>query len=289
MKILRKPEWLKRKLLSSSELGNVIKTLEKYGLNTVCLEAKCPNRNICYANGQATFLIMGDVCTRSCRFCAILSGKPKSLDPDEPHKIAKAVRDLGLSYVVITSVTRDDLPDGGAFVFAEVVIELRNEIPGIRIEILTPDFKGDHKALDTVLKTNPDVFNHNIETVSRLYSKVRPQADYSRSLNVLKYVSQKYDSIIKSGFMVGLGETDEEIFELMRDLKASGVQVLTIGQYLQPSSNHLPVERYVTPNQFKEYENFGENHLQFIKVFAGPLVRSSFMAKDIWQKISISN
>ncbi len=289
MKILRKPEWLKRKLLSSSELGNVIKTLEKYGLNTVCLEAKCPNRNSCYANGQATFLIMGDVCTRSCKFCAVFSGAPKSLDPNESHKIAEAVRDLNLSYVVITSVTRDDLPDGGAFVFAEVVIELRNEIPGIRIEILTPDFKGNYKALDTVLKTNPDVFNHNIETVSRLYSKVRPQADYSRSLNVLKYVSRKYDSIIKSGFMVGLGEIDEEIFELMRDLKASGVQILTIGQYLQPSSNHLPVERYVTPTKFKEYENFGEKNLQFIKVFSGPLVRSSFMAKDIWQKITISN
>ena len=203
---------------------------------------------------------------------------------DEPKRVAKAAKQMNLSYVVVTSVTRDDIPDGGAKIFAMTIDEIRRQLPEAGIEVLTPDFMGNIGALDMVLSRRPDVFNHNVETVPRLYPVARPQADYARSLNVLSYAAKNYDSVVKSGFMVGLGETDDEIYELMRDLRNAGVQVVTIGQYLQPSPKHLPIERFVTPEKFAEYAEYGEKELGFIRVFSGPLVRSSFMAQEIWRK-----
>ena len=191
---------------------------------------------------------------------------------------------MNLSYVVVTSVTRDDIPDGGAKIFAMTIDEIRSQLPEAGIEVLTPDFMGNTGALDMVLSRRPDVFNHNVETVPRLYPVARPQADYARSLNVLSYAAKNYDSVVKSGFMVGLGETDDEIYDLMRDLRNAGVQVVTIGQYLQPSPKHLPIERFVTPEKFAEYAEYGERELGFTRVFSGPLVRSSFMAQEIWRK-----
>ncbi|MCD6532366.1 lipoyl synthase [bacterium] len=284
MKIKRKPQWLRQHLVATAELGGVRRTLEKLGLYTVCTEAKCPNRNRCFASGQATFLIMGDACTRNCRFCAIKSGKPEPLDPTEPQRVAQAARELNLRYVVVTSVTRDDLPDGGAEHFAETIRAIRREVPTARVEVLTPDFGGDKDALDVVFAAAPDVFNHNVETVPRLYPQVRPQADYRRSLEVLSY-AKKQGMLTKSGFMVGLGETKDEVFALLKDLRDAGVDIITIGQYLQPSPGHIAVDRFVPPAEFEEYSRFGEEELGFAKVFAGPLVRSSFMAQDIWEKI----
>ena len=284
MKVKRKPAWLRQHLVATAELGGVRRTLEELGLHTVCTEAKCPNRNRCFASGQATFLIMGDVCTRNCRFCAIKSGKPEPLDPTEPQRVAQAARKLNLRYVVVTSVTRDDLPDGGAEHFAETIRAIRREVPTARVEVLTPDFGGDKDALDVVFAAGPDVFNHNVETVPRLYPAVRPQADYRRSLEVLSY-AKKQGMLTKSGFMVGLGETKDEVFALLKDLRNAGVDIITIGQYLQPSPGHIAVDRFVPPAEFEEYSRFGEEELGFAKVFAGPLVRSSFMAQDIWEKI----
>ncbi len=227
---------------------------------------------------------MGNVCTRNCRFCAIANGKVTSLDADEPRRVADAAQKMNLKYVVVTSVTRDDIPDGGAAHFAETIRQIREKLPDAGIEVLTPDFLGNRDAIETVLSERPDVFNHNVETVPRLYPLARPQANYQRSLMILNYASKHSNSIIKSGFMVGLGETDDEIFSLLRDLKNTGVDVVTIGQYLQPSPEHLPVERFVHPKNFEKYAEFGESVLNFKRVFAGPLVRSSFMASDIWEK-----
>jgi len=284
MDIKRKPDWFRKKFAGTSELGLVIRTLDDLNLHTVCEEAKCPNRNECYAAGQATFLIMGDVCSRNCNFCAIAHGKPQPLDPDEPSRIAQAAKKMALSYIVITSVTRDDLPDYGAGHFAGTIGAIKALLPESGVEALTPDFLGNHKALEKVFCEKPDVFNHNVETIPELYSKVRPQADYHRSLDVLRYAARESDSIIKSGFMVGLGETKERVFDLLKELSNASIDVVTIGQYLQPSPAHLPIDRFVHPDEFAEYADFGERELGFKKVFSGPLVRSSFMAKEIWKK-----
>ncbi|MCD6417227.1 lipoyl synthase [bacterium] len=286
MNIIRKPAWLKQDMYVTKALGNVRRILKNYSLHTVCEEAHCPNRNRCYASGQATFLIMGDVCTRNCRFCAISTGKPLPLDPDEPERLSDAARKLNLRYVVITSVTRDDISDGGASHFAKTIRQIRKKLPDAGIEVLTPDFLGDKDALDIVLFEKPDVFNHNVETVLRLYPSVRPQANYQRSLMVLRYAKDNSSSIIKSGFMLGLGETEDEVFSLLRDLKSAGVDVVTIGQYLQPSERHFPLKSYVSPKKFEQYSKYGEEELGFKRVFAGPMVRSSFIAEDIWKQIN---
>ena len=284
MDIKHKPDWFKRKFSATVDLGNVRKILDELKLHTVCTEAKCPNRNRCFSSGQATFLIMGDVCTRNCRFCAIAHGKCKPLDSDEPRRVAEAVEKLNLKYAVITSVTRDDLPDGGAKHFARTILEIRRIMPNTGIEVLTPDFLGDKKSLDIVMEARPNVFNHNVETIPRLYPLARPQANFRRSLDVLRYVSQNSDAIVKSGFMVGLGESKQEIFHLLEILRENNVDVVTIGQYLQPTPSHLPIDRFVHPDEFEEYSDYGENKLGFKKVFSAPLVRSSFIAQEIWQE-----
>ena len=284
MDIKHKPDWFKRKFSATVDLGNVRKILGELKLHTVCTEAKCPNRNRCFSSGQATFLIMGDICTRNCRFCAIAHGKCKPLDSDEPRRVAEAVEKLNLKYAVITSVTRDDLPDGGAKHFARTILEIRRIMPNTGIEVLTPDFLGDKKSLDIVMEARPNVFNHNVETIPRLYPLARPQADFKRSLDVLRYVSQNSDAIVKSGFMVGLGESKKEVFNLLEILRENNVDVVTIGQYLQPTPSHLPVDRFVHPDEFEEYSDYGEKKLGFKKVFSAPLVRSSFIAQEIWQE-----
>jgi lipoic acid synthetase len=246
-------------------------------LNTVCQEANCPNRGECFNRGTAVFLLMGPVCTRNCGFCNVQTGKPKPLDPQEPNRVAEASRRMSLRHVVITSVTRDDLVDGGAAHFAETVLAVRSALPKATIEILTPDFRGSEDSLRIVMSARPDVFNHNVETVPRLYPRVRPSADYTRSLTLLKSASAYDRTLIKSGLMVGLGETSAELEQVFRDLAESHVSLLTIGQYLSPSSTHLPIARFVPPEEFDEYRLMGER-AGIASVFAGPLVRSSYLA-----------
>jgi lipoic acid synthetase len=252
-------------------------------LHTVCEEARCPNRNECFARKTATFMILGDVCSRSCGFCSVKTGRGLALESlgDEPDQVAEAAAQLGLQYVVVTSVNRDELPDGGAEHFARTIRALRRRVPEARIEVLTPDFKGCQSALRTVLDAGPDAFNHNVETVPRLYSTVRPQAGYQQSLDVLHRAFAYSPAILtKSGFMVGLGETPQEVHHLLEDLRRHDVGVVTIGQYLQPTRAHLPVAEYVRPGQFERYKEFGEA-LGFRAVFSGPLVRSSYMAETV--------
>lgn len=251
-------------------------------LHTVCQEAMCPNIWECFSNQTATFLILGDCCTRNCRFCAV-SKRPVELpDPHEPARVAAAVRDLSLSYVVITSVTRDDLPDGGAGHFARTIRQIRSDSPGVNIEVLIPDFKGDRKALQTVIEASPDVLNHNMETVLRLYPAVRPEADYKRSLLLLKRVKEiKPTTRTKSGLMLGLGETDSEIEQTLLDLLDADCRMLTLGQYLQPSKSHLPVERFVHPDEFDQLRVTALD-MGFTDVASGPFVRSSYHAKELF-------
>ena len=244
----RKPDWLKRRLPTGETFNQVRDLIEAGRLHTVCQEAKCPNIWECYSHRTATFLIMGERCTRNCRFCSVAPGPPGPLDPQEPARVAEAVERMGLKYVVVTSVTRDDLPDGGAGHFAATIHEIRRRVPGAEIEVLIPDFQGDPAALETVLRARPDVLNHNIETVPRLYPRVRPQADYRRSLELLRRAGEIAPGIpVKSGLMLGLGERPEEIRQTLQDLRAAGGRILTLGQYLQPSPEHLPVETYVPP------------------------------------------
>jgi lipoyl synthase len=278
-----KPHWLRRRLPSGPEYEQVRALIEKGRLHTVCQEAACPNQFECFSNHTATFLIMGDRCTRNCRFCNVESGTaPAPLDSDEPARVAEAVEQLGLRYVVITSVTRDDLPDGGAGHFAATVREVRNRRPDSIIEVLIPDFKGDAAALRTVLDAGPDVLNHNIETVARLYPRVRPQAVYQRSLALLEAVSRYTPDIPpKSGLMVGLGETLQEIRQTLSDLKQSGCRFLTIGQYLQPTTDHLPVQRYVTPEEFEQLGDMARD-MGFEAVASSPFVRSSYHAREMY-------
>ena len=260
-----------------------MKMLRTRGLHTVCEEARCPNRSECFARGAATFMILGDVCSRSCGFCSVKTGRgvPMESLSAEPEQVADAAAHLKLRYIVITSVNRDELPDGGAAHFAKTVTAIRGRLPDSMVEVLTPDFKGDRRALETVLDSRPDTFNHNIETAPRLYARVRPQADYRQSLRVLRHARHYARGILtKSGFMVGLGEREDEVHMLLEDLRRHEVDVVTIGQYLQPTRAHLPVADYLHPDVFEEYRRYGED-LGFRAVFAGPLVRSSYMAEMV--------
>jgi lipoate synthase len=264
----------------SPEVFKIKKLLRRLNLHTVCEEANCPNIGDCFSRKTATFMIMGDVCTRNCPYCNVSHGKPQALDTQEPENVANAVKTIGLKHVVITSVDRDDLPDGGASHFAKVIKKVREINPGITIEVLIPDFKGSIESLKMVLDANPEVVNHNIETVKELYKIVRPQGNYERSLKLLKSIKEiSPKTISKSGFMVGLGETKEQIISLMEDLHKNNVEILTIGQYLQPSKNHLPVYRYYSEEEFKEFEEIGYK-IGFKFVFSGILVRSSFNAQE---------
>jgi lipoic acid synthetase len=274
----RKPAWLKRRLPAGEAFNQVRELIEAGRLHTVCQEAKCPNIWECYSHRTATFLIMGGRCTRNCRFCSVSPGLPEPLDPDEPERVAEAVERMGLRYAVVTSVTRDDLPDGGAGHFAATLHEIRRRVPGVQIEVLIPDFQGDPAALDVVLRARPDVLN--IETVPRLYPRVRPQADYRRSLELLRRAGEIAPGTpTKSGLMLGLGERPEEIRQTLLDLRAAGCRILTLGQYLQPSPEHLPVEAYVPPDDF---ENWRRDALEmgFSEVASAPFVRSSYHAKE---------
>jgi len=280
---VQKPSWLKRRLPTGSDYERVKTLINKDGLHTVCQEAKCPNIWECFSKHTATFMIMGSHCTRSCRFCAVDHGPIDQPDPEEPAKVAKAAQKMRLSYVVITSVTRDDLPDGGSIFFAQTIQEVRKQIPDALLEVLIPDFQGNAEALKTVLKARPDVLNHNIETVPRLYSTVRPEANYNRSLELLKQAS-KYDQSIptKSGLMLGLGELPDEITQTFKDLVKAGCSMLTLGQYLQPSKQHLQVERFVPPEEFDNLRKIAIK-TGFSQVAGGPFVRSSYHAKELFQ------
>jgi lipoyl synthase len=276
----RKPEWLKIKIKAGSNTGNVNSILKKYDLNTVCAEAGCPNACDCFNRGTATFMILGKNCTRNCRFCKVTKAKPEEVNPMEPKNIAEAINEMNLKHAVITSVTRDDLPDGGASHFANTISEIKKTCPSVTVEVLIPDFKGDYEALKKVVSAKPDVLNHNIETVPDLYSAVRPMAIYQRSLDLLKRVKEIDSSIFtKSGFMVGLGENEDQVTELLKDLRSVDCDILTIGQYLQPSKAHYDVVEYIHPDKFKKYENIAKD-IGFKYVASGPLVRSSYHAED---------
>ena len=278
-----KPSWLRVKAPQQESIGAVSDLLVDLSLNTVCQEASCPNIAECFAGGTATFLIMGPGCTRACPYCDIDFDKSvRALDPTEPLRLAEAVARMGLSHVVITSVNRDDLVDGGASQFVECIEEIRKRSLGTTIELLVPDFCGDWDALSIVMSAGPNVLNHNVETVPRLYKKTRPQGSYKRSLELLKLVKDNWKKVYtKSGLMVGLGETDEEILEVIKDLSSNQVDIMTIGQYLSPSSKHLPVDRYVTPEQFNYFRIYGEENLGFLQVISSPLTRSSYHAGQV--------
>jgi len=282
---MRKPEWIRTKIRSTQETKDVNAIIGKFGLNTVCKEANCPNRMECFSRKTATFMILGRICSRNCTFCDVTHGKPQPVDSDEPRHLALAVQEMGLKYVVVTSVTRDDLSDGGAGHFASVIREIQSISKDIGIEVLIPDFKGDEDALRAVIQAKPKVINHNIETLKRLYPDLRPQAKYERTLTLLKRIKQMDQEIIsKSGFMVGLGETLSEVEQLMADLREHDCEMLTIGQYLQPSRNHYPVIEYVHPDTFKRYEEMGYD-MGFKHVVSGPLVRSSYHADEAFHFI----
>ena len=284
-KRLRKPDWLKRNLPTGPTYEKVRKLLSKSGLHTVCQEAKCPNMWECFSQHTSTFLIMGPNCTRNCRFCAVEHGHLWPPDPEEPVRVAEAAREMKLKYVVITSVTRDDLPDGGAGHFAETVRQVKNRIPDALVEILIPDFLGDMNALNTVMESSPDVLNHNIETVSRLYPSVRPEADYRRSLAVLRQAKQlKASGFTKSGLMLGIGELPGEVEATLKDLVEAGCNILTIGQYLQPSKKHIEVDRFVPPEEFDNWRNTALE-TGFSEVASGPFVRSSYHAKELYKGV----
>ncbi len=276
----RLPDYLKRPIIDTDKTRTVRKILKTKCLNTVCENARCPNKNECYTKNTATFLIMGGNCTRNCRYCNISCAKPEPLDLEEPKHIAEAVKALGLKYAVITSVTRDDLPDGGAEHFANCIYEIRKICPDTKIEILTPDFKGNKNSLDLIIKAHPDVFNHNIEAVRDIFKTVRPQGDYNCSLEVLKYVKENSDILTKSGLIIGLGETFEQIEQTLIDLKDVGCDIVTIGQYIQPSKQHLEVAKYYTPEEYDELKALAQK--AGIKNYQiGPLVRSSYRASEL--------
>jgi lipoic acid synthetase len=279
-----KPEWLRIKLGDPTNQNHLLKLIEGLNLHTVCQEARCPNIFECWSDRTATFMLGGDICTRHCGFCAVGKGAPGSLDSQEPKNVAEAVRHLNLAHTVITSVNRDDLPDGGAAHWAETIREVRAVNPECRIEVLIPDFNGDEAALNAVLDAKPDVLNHNTETIARLYRRVRPDAVYQQSLALLKRAAERRDReqpemLTKSGIMVGLGETFDEVVELMKDLRSVSCDIMTIGQYLQPSARRLPVERYVTPEEFDRWRDIGMV-MGFQHVQSSPLTRSSYHARE---------
>ena len=289
---LRHPPWLRKRFSIGDSLHEMKKLLSRSRLNTVCQSARCPNIGECFSSGTATFMILGDRCTRNCRFCAVEHGVPIPLDPKEPHRVAEAARRLGLTYVVVTSVTRDDLPDGGGIQFASVIRAIHGMYGrsvflgnpwGVRVEVLTPDFSGNWEALWMVVEAGPDVYNHNLETVPRLYAVVRPEADYDRSLELLQQVKRMDSQIFtKSGLMVGLGEGFNEIVGVMKDLRFIGCDFLTIGQYLQPMRKKLPVVEFIPPERFREYETIARG-MGFLSVACGPFVRSSFKADELYR------
>lgn len=282
---LSKPDWIRVKAPVSKEFKNTQELIRNAKLNTVCEEAACPNIGECWSKKHATVMILGSTCTRACSFCNVKTGKPDLLDPHEPERLAKAISDLGLEHVVITSVDRDDLDDGGASHFVESILRIRKSSPKTTIEILTPDFLRKDGAMELVVQAKPDVYNHNIETVPSLYHHIRPGARYFHSLNLLFKVKQLDNQIFtKSGIMVGLGETKEEVLQVMDDLKAANVDFLTIGQYLQPTPKHAPVMRYVTPDEFNYYERVARAK-GFLMVSASPLTRSSYHAGDDFRKL----
>lgn len=276
----RLPDYLKRPIIDTDKTRTVRKILKTKCLNTVCENARCPNKNECYTKNTATFLIMGNDCTRNCKYCNISCARPEPLDLEEPKHVAEAVQALGLKYAVITSVTRDDLPDGGAEHFANCIYEIRKLCPDTKIEILTPDFKGNKDCLDTIIKAHPDVFNHNIEAVQDIFKSVRPQGDYECSLEVLKYVKDNSDIITKSGLIIGLGETFEQIEQTLIDLKNVGCDIVTIGQYIQPSKHHLEVAKYYTPEEYDKLKELA-NKVGIKNHQIGPLVRSSYRAAEL--------
>lgn len=275
-----RPPWLSVRFRSGGEYERVRQVVRQGSLHTVCEEARCPNIGECWGRGTATFMILGDVCTRSCGFCAVKTGRPQGLDRDEPRRVALAVQRMGLRHAVITSVNRDELPDGGASIFADTIRWIRRLCPGTTVEVLIPDFKGDWNALATVVGAHPDILNHNLETVPRLYRRVRPQADYARSLALLARAKALDPTLrTKSGLMVGFGETEPELLAVFADLASRDVDILTVGQYLQPTPSHLPVERYWQPTEFEALKS-AALALGFRHVEAGPLVRSSYHAEE---------
>lgn len=276
----RLPEFLKRPIIDTEKTRTVRKILKTKCLNTVCENARCPNKNECYTKNTATFLIMGNNCTRNCRYCNITCERPEPLDINEPLHIAEAVKDLGLKYSVITSVTRDDIPDGGAEHFANCIYKIRELTPDVKIEILTPDFKGSKDSLDKIIKASPDVFNHNIETVRKVFKTARPQGNYDTSLEVLKYIKENSNLLTKSGLMIGLGETLDDIEETLTDLKNVDCDILTIGQYIQPSKQHLEVKKFYTEDEYENLRNLAQK-IGFKHYQIGPLVRSSYRAAEI--------
>jgi lipoic acid synthetase len=280
----RLPEWARKSRTHFESLNRLKSGLRQLDLHTVCESARCPNIHECFHRGAATFMILGNYCTRGCSFCSVPKGNPSKrdmrLDPAEPANVARMAAEMRLSYVVITSVNRDDLEDGGSTHFAETVREVRRALPEARVEVLTPDFCGDLDAVARVLDAGPHVFNHNMETVPRLYARVRPQANYRQSLDVLSFAKRSSTALVKSGFMVGLGETDEEVRALLRDLREAGADVATIGQYLQPTRRNLAVAAFIEPAEFNAWRDYGMG-LGFKAVFSGPLVRSSYMADAV--------
>ena len=279
-----KPEWLRIRLGDPTNQNHLLKLIEGLKLHTVCQEARCPNIFECWSDRTATFMLGGDICTRHCGFCAVGKGEPGQLDSDEPRHVAEAVHHLNLAHTVITSVNRDDLPDGGAAHWAETIREVRRVNPGCKVEVLIPDFNGDEAALDAVLDAQPDVLNHNTETIARLYRRVRPDADYQQSMTLLRRAAYRRDRqqpemLTKSGIMVGLGEEFDEVVELMKDLRAASCNIMTIGQYLQPHARRLPVERYVTPEEFSRWRDIGME-MGFQHVQSSPLTRSSYHARE---------
>ena len=278
----RLPDYLKRGIIDTEKTKLVRSILKHKCLNTVCEAARCPNKAECYAKNTATFLIMGNICTRNCRFCNISGGTPQSIDPQEPLKVAQAIKELNLEYAVITSVTRDDLPLQGADCFRDVILETKKLCPSIKIEVLTPDFEGIHDHIDIVADANPDVFNHNIETVRRLYPKARPLAKYHRSLDFLNHIKEKYPNMkTKSGLMVGLGETFDELKQTFFDLDAVGCDIVTVGQYMQPTKHHLPVEKYYTDKDFENVKQLAKQ-AGIKQIGASGLVRSSYRAFETY-------
>jgi len=278
----RHPDWLKVDIPGGRNFVKIKSLLRSAKLHTICEEAKCPNLAECFGGGTAVFLILGNVCTRNCRYCNVSHGKPGILNPSEPEDLADSVKKLGLKYVVITSVTRDDLSDGGASVFAETISKVKHLNPGCTVEVLIPDFKGNISALKSVVDSDPDVVNHNIEVVKELFSDIRPEGDYKISLKVLSNIKKLKSNIkSKSGFMVGIGETSDQILNTMKDLKKSDVDFLTIGQYLQPTKKHASIRKYYTPAEFKEFIKIGLD-LGFKHVESGPLVRSSYHAANVF-------
>jgi len=280
----KKPAWLRKTLPNAQAVSALEQEFDRMKIHTICREAWCPNQGECFSRGVATFLILGNNCTRNCRFCNVTHAPPQPLDPDEPLRLAREIEKLGLKFAVITSVTRDDLPDGGARHFAETILAIRKQCPGVGVEVLIPDFLGDGRALKCVADAAPEVLNHNVETVSRLYPSVRPQADYQRSLAVIRQAKEQNPRLLtKSGIMLGLGETRVEVEQVLDDLLAQGCDILTLGQYLCPSDRHVPVAEYIPPDVFEKYETLAAE-MGFAAVAAGPFVRSSYMAKEHYEK-----